>query len=300
MSLSLLSLLSDRPQSEPLLARQLGVKTAVIAGLVQELLADGVPLELNEQGVALRPGTPAPALVPVRGTLGKALRYAGTVASTQDEIRRWADDPYDPAPHGAVWVAERQLSGRGRRGRTWDTTHGTLVFSVLLAGEHLKLSSLALLPLAVGVALREASGVGGLKWPNDLLAPGGRKLAGILLEADLRGDQVRRAVLGIGINVQSAPEGAASLSEWRPELTRAQVLSDSLAALERWLSAPNAEVLKAWRQHSFTLGREVQMQAAPGQGVAVDISEEGNLIVQDSSGQLHTIHAGDVQLIGRW
>ncbi|MFD1731271.1 hypothetical protein ACFSC4_09710 [Deinococcus malanensis] len=56
----------------------------------------------------------------------------------------------------------------------------------------------------------------GLKWPNDLLTSDGRKLAGILLEADLRGEEARRAVLGIGVNVGSAPEGPHTCTKPSP------------------------------------------------------------------------------------
>ena len=99
-----------------------------------------------------------------------------------------------------------------------------LVFSVLLRGEEgsgLTLPDLALMPLAAGVALHAAAALPagvGLKWPNDLLTRAGlprRKVAGVLLEAELRGEEARRAVLGIGVNVTAAPEGAAHLAEFR-------------------------------------------------------------------------------------
>lgn len=301
----LLPLLSDQPQTGDDLGARLGVGRVTVNTLAKKLLEDGVPLEITRAGYALAAGTPAPQLVPLRGEFGRAMRYAGTVGSTQDEIRRWADDPVQPAPHGAVWVAERQTSGRGRRGRAWGTAHGALAFSMLLrdhAGQVLTLAELALMPLAVGVALQEAAGAGGLKWPNDLLSPDRRKIAGILLDADLRGEEVRRAVLGIGVNVSSAPPGAACLHEFHPHYTRAQFLADTLAALERWLDAPADEMLNAWRERSLTLGQHVQIQAARGplEGVAVDIDSHGSLLVQDARGTVHTVHAGDVQLVGAW
>lgn len=113
-------------------------------------------------------------------------------------------------PHTARWWWLSARRGRGRRGRAWTPVPGGLTFSVLLRGggedgqTPLTLPELALMPLAAGVAVQAACGAGGLKWPNDLLAPDGRKLAGILLEADLRGEEARRAVLGIGLNVSGA------------------------------------------------------------------------------------------------
>ncbi|GAA5533464.1 bifunctional ligase/repressor BirA [Deinococcus aluminii] len=295
----LLPLLTEQPQTGDALGTRLGVGRVTVNTWARRLAEDGVPVVVTRGGYALAPGTPAPQLVPVSGTFGQAMRYAGTVGSTQDEARAWADDPHDPAPHGAVVVAERQTAGRGRRGRAWDTTHGTLVFSVLLAGP-LALPDLALMPLAAGVALQAACGVGGLKWPNDLLAPDGRKLAGILLEADLRGEEARRAVLGIGVNVSAAPEGAAWLSEFRPGLTRAALLARILAELERWLAAPPQAVLEVWRAVNVTLGREVRVVTPRGilTGTALDLDAQGSLLIRTPEGTTVTAHAGDVQLVG--
>ncbi|MFC4638093.1 biotin--[acetyl-CoA-carboxylase] ligase [Deinococcus hohokamensis] len=299
----LLSLLRDLPQTGEALGAQLGVGRVTVHGLARRLAEQGVPVVVSRQGYALSPGTPAPGLVVPAGPYGQALRYLGTTTSTQDEVRRWADDPEQPAPHGAVVVAERQTAGRGRRGRSWETTGGTLVFSVLLrggrGGQPLTLPELALLPLAAGVAVQRAAGVGGLKWPNDLLTPDGRKLAGILLEADLRGEEARRAVLGIGINVGAAPDGAAHLHEFWPTLTRAHLLGDLLRELQRWLTASPDEILGGWRAASLTLGRSVRLQTPGGplDGVATDLDAHGSLLVTTPQG-LRTVSAGDVQLIG--
>ncbi|PYE48394.1 biotin-[acetyl-CoA-carboxylase] ligase BirA-like protein [Deinococcus yavapaiensis KR-236] len=171
------------------------------------------------------------------------------------------------------------------------------MFSVQL-GAFPNVSSLALAPLAVAVALRSACGVGGLKWPNDLLAPDGRKLAGILLEADVRGGQVRAAVLGVGVNVSGAPEGAASLVEFRA-VHRPTLLRDLLWQIEVWLSAPPARVLDAWRSFSVTLNREVHVRARHGDvvGVARDVAADGALLVEVED-KLVRVEAGDVALIG--
>ncbi|MFW8627127.1 biotin--[acetyl-CoA-carboxylase] ligase [Deinococcus sp. ME38] len=303
----LLPLLTDHPQTGDTLGQALGVNRVTVNTLARQLIDAGVPVQVTRAGYALPPGTPTPPLTPRSGTLGQAMRYHGTVTSTQDALRAWADHPDQPAPHGAVMVAERQTAGRGRRGRSWDTTHGTLVFSVLLTrnlrGGPLTLADLPLMPLAAGVAVQRAAGVGGLKWPNDLLAPDGRKLAGILLEADLRGEEARRAVLGIGINVTAAPRDAAHLSALRapgtPEPTRAALLGTLLNELERALAAPPAQTLRDWRTANVTLGRPVLIHTHEGslEGVATDLDAQGSLIVTTAGGP-RTVSAGDVQLVG--
>ncbi|GAA0510919.1 biotin--[acetyl-CoA-carboxylase] ligase [Deinococcus depolymerans] len=303
----LLPLLTDHPRTGDALGQSLGVNRVTVNTLARRLIDSGVPVQVTRSGYALPAGTPAPQLTVRGGTLGQAMRYHGTVTSTQDELRAWADHPQQPAPHGAVMVAERQTAGRGRRGRSWDTTHGTLVFSVLLTrsprGGPLTLADLPLMPLAAGVAVQRAAGVGGLKWPNDLLAPNGRKLAGILLEADLRGEEARRVVLGIGINVTAAPQDAAHLAALRapgtPHPTRAALLGTLLGELERWLAAPAPDILNAWRAANVTLGRPVLIHthAGPLEGVAADLDAQGSLIVHTAQGP-RTVSAGDVQLIG--
>lgn len=298
MPARLLPLLTDQPQTGDELGLKLGVNRVTINTLARKLQEDGVPLVIGRAGYALPAGTPAAALVQT----ARPLRYLGTVSSTQDEMRAWAENPRSPAPHGAVVVAERQVAGRGRRGRVWDSNHGTLTFSVLLRGEaqDLSLGTLALLPLAVGVAAQHASQVGGLKWPNDMLTLDRRKLAGILVEADLRGEEARRAIIGIGINVTGAPAGAAHLSEFQPGLTRAEVLGRILRELEHWLTAPAQDILRAWKTVSLTLGQPVRVQTPRGpiEGRATDLDSSGSLLVQTSSG-LHTVSAGDVELIGQ-
>ena len=142
----------------------------------------------------------------------------------------------------------------------------------------------------------------GLKWPNDLITPEGRKLAGILLEAEVRGGSVRRAVLGIGLNVTAAPGGAACLADLAPGQSwhRAELLAAILRALAHWLSAPDAEILAAWRGANLTLGRRVQVQTSGGpvSGWASALTGSGELQVVTDAGELLVIGAGDVELIG--
>jgi BirA family biotin operon repressor/biotin-[acetyl-CoA-carboxylase] ligase len=308
----LLPLLTETPQSGERLAELLGVGRVSVNTLAHALRQEGYPVTVSRRGYALQAGTPAPWLVPELAGRHRPYRYLGTTSSTQNELRTWAADPLSPAPAGAVVLAERQTAGRGRRGRVWENqetaatpdTGRNLTFSLLLPPQP-ELNRLSLLPLAAGVALAQTTqalaGVGGLKWPNDLLTPDGRKLAGILLEADLRGEEVTRAVLGVGLNVGSCPAGAAWLHEAAPGLRRDTVLLALLSALDEWLSAPAEQILNAWRSASVTLGQQVQVQTQAGAvtGLAQDIGPDGALLVRTISGALHRVTAGDVQLVGR-
>ena len=277
--MGLLDLLDETYQRGETLADRLGVSRAAVSKEAKRLLAEGFPVEVGRRGYRIRPGTPLPHLFQPEGRLGKPYRYLGRVGSTQDILRAWAEAG---APEGALVLAEVQERGRGRRGRPWESRPGeSLTFSLLLR-PALPLSALSLLPLLSGLALFEAVGLGGLKWPNDLLAPDGRKLAGVLLEAKAEGEEVAYALLGVGVNVAWAPEGAASLQEFGP-YSRREVLLAFLRHLEALLPLlEDPETLLArYRQASSTLGQRVRVETPKGrvEGVAEDLLPDGSLLV---------------------
>ena len=277
--MGLLDLLDETYQRGETLADRLGVSRAAVSKEAKRLLAEGFPVEVGRRGYRIRPGTPLPHLFQPEGRLGKPYRYLGRVGSTQDILRAWAEAG---APEGALVLAEVQERGRGRRGRPWESRPGeSLTFSLLLR-PALPLSALSLLPLLAGLALFEAVGLGGLKWPNDLLAPDGRKLAGVLLEAKAEGEEVAYALLGVGVNVAWAPEGAASLQEFGPYSRREVLLAflRRLEALLPLLEDPEA-LLARYRQASYTLGRRVRVETPKGvvEGVAQEILPDGSLLV---------------------
>ncbi len=288
----LLALLTEAYQSGEALAGALGVSRAAISKEARRLLSEGYPVEVSRQGYRILPGTPLPHLFRPQGRLGRPYRYLGRVGSTQDVLRAWAEEG---APEGALVLAEVQERGRGRRGRRWESRLGaSLTFSLLLR-PGLPLPALGLLPLLSGLALFEAVGVGGLKWPNDLLAPDGRKLAGVLLEAKAEGEEVAYALLGVGVNVAWAPKGAAFLREFGP-FSRREVLEGFLLKLEALLpllETPEALLLR-YRQASYTLGRPVRVRTARGvvEGVAEEVLPDGSLLVGGVR-----VGAGEVELL---
>jgi len=144
--------------------------------------------------------------------------------------------------------------------------------------------------------------LGGLKWPNDLLTPDGRKLAGILVEARVGTSSPGLVILGIGLNIRPpVPPGAAALSEFGP-VNRAELMARLLEELENQyenLSKPE-RILEDWKKYSVTLGQEVTIRTPRGElrGRALDLAEDGALVVE-SQGATERIAAGDVSLIGR-
>lgn len=219
----------------------------------------------------------------------------------------------------SLLVAEHQIGGRGRHGRTWHSAPGaSLTFSLGLALTAADWSGLS---LAVGVALCEALDTAapdapglhiGLKWPNDLwLMAGpvtagcaGRKLGGILIESVAAGAQ-RLVIIGVGLNVKpfDAPEastGFGSLQELDAEasppvvLARiAQPLVQALKLFEREGFAAFADRFAArdiLRDRSVT----TTLPEVP-EGIARGVSAQGALRVQ-SSGGIASVASGEVSV----
>lgn len=195
------------------------------------------------------------------------LHRLGTVNSTQDEAAG--------LPVGSVVVADNQTAGRGRHGRTWVAPPGSGLFATFV------LPPGPLVVFAAGVAAAEACGQDvRLKWPNDLILDD-RKLGGVL--AEVRGE---KALVGIGINLSWAPEGAAMLGEERDVL-----LERLLPAVERWAAAEPEAIIAHWRELSWTLGQLVRVELGGEvvEGVAEDIAPDGALLVAG-----RRVVAGDV------
>lgn len=227
--------------------------------------------------------------------------------STQDLAR---DMARRGGPEGTAVMAIRQTKGRGRAGHSWISPAGkNLAMSVMLR-PRLRPDEAPLLGLVAGVAVAEVielKGVGRalLKWPNDVLVQG-KKIAGILSEASLRGDVVEFAVIGIGLNVN------ADLADFPPEL-RSSVTSMLLTTGREW------DLSEAAHQILDRLGRLYERMDTEGCGfvrtlwesrwphrdalvtwqgisaVAQGILDDGSLVLRDSDGRVHYVSAGDVE-----
>lgn len=238
------------------------------------------------------------------------VREVRSTGSTNDDLRAAAADG---APDGVVLVSDHQTSGHGRVGRTWEAPPGSSLLVSILLRPDLAPDRLHLLTTALGVAAAEAVDEEvavrvGLKWPNDLVvstAAGERKLGGILAEASWAGDRLDAVVLGLGLNVTWPDELPAELVDLAVALNhltdepldRGDLLVAVLLRLEAILADPEGAALRErWRYLATTLGQRVRVELATGEvvvGTAVDLTEEGRLVVEDHAGR-HEITAGDV------
>ncbi|MGY1917082.1 biotin--[acetyl-CoA-carboxylase] ligase [Blastococcus sp. SYSU DS0973] len=219
------------------------------------------------------------------------------------------------APEGTVLVAEHQVTGRGRLDRVWTSPpRAGLTVSFLLRPD-VPAARRGWLPLLTGVALaesvREVSGVlASVKWPNDLLAADGRKLAGILAESVAADSLPAGVVVGVGLNVSTTaaelPETGTSLSVVTGgTVDRAPVLLGFLRAVERryrgWVRALGDPVVSGLAQDylawSSTIGSTVEVTMPDGSalvGTARAIDWDGRLVVDGAEGTVE-LASGDVR-----
>lgn len=252
--------------------------------------------------------------------------------STSTDLAAGARTDPGAWPDRSVLVADHQAAGRGRAGRTWTTPpRAALTVSVLLR-PAVGADRLGWLPLLAGLAtvraVREVAGVpAALKWPNDVLvpAPDGaeqagwgpwRKVAGLLAEVIVperpdRPDQPDQpgappaVVVGIGINVSQDADAlpvptAASLRTVGAQVDRTELLAALVRHLvtldDRW-RAGDPTLAAEVGAVCVTLGAGVRVDMPGGRavvGTATALADDGALVVTDTAGRRHEVHAGDV------
>ncbi len=245
------------------------------------------------------------------GALGRIAHVLDEVTSTNDLAKAAA---HAGAPHGSLWIAERQTQGRGRQGRAWHSPPGEglwLTVLLRLACEPARLPPLSLVTGlaardAVATATREAPKV---KWPNDVLL-GGRKVSGCLVEAQLAGARVEALLVGVGINVhvREFPEELASRAtsvtlHAREGTTpdRVAILFALLEGLERDIPLAVLGGLAPFAARLFDAdalrGQRVRESGTEASsGIAEGIDDDGRLLVRRQNGELVRLVAGEVHL----
>lgn len=224
------------------------------------------------------------------------------------------------ASHGTVLIADHQTGGRGRRGRSFHSPAGSGIYmSVILRPQCLPTQIMHLTcaaAVAACDAVETAAGVRpGIKWTNDLVF-GKRKIAGILTELGMTPNgALDYAIVGIGINCCQAesdfPEEirqiAGSLASVTgrivPREIVAATLMDALYRMNESLLSEKDAMMTQYRKDCITLGQEVSVVKADGNvrhGTAMEIDDEGALVVRFSDNSLETVNSGEVSVRGMY
>lgn len=220
-----------------------------------------------------------------------------STASTNDDLAAWAAE--GGASDHCVLVADHQSAGRGRLARQWDAPPGeNLLCSILLTQVEPQLAQHIVAISVIDAASTVADQSLALKWPNDVIEVDAvgewRKVAG-MLSAFVPDVGV---IVGIGINLGWAPDGAARIVDPAGEPVDRWVLLESmLVSIDRLLALDPTEVNVEYRSHLDTLNRRVRVEMPAGEtleGRAIDVADSGELIVLDSCAITHRLGVGDV------
>ncbi len=294
-----------------------GLEKGIIKHAILQLQESGIDITIEDtKGCQLNniPDIILPAILHAGlkcRIMGANIHSFKSIGSTNEVAKRMAEADF---PEGTLVISEKQTKGRGRLGRTWHSPSGKgLYFSIILRPK-LTFERLPALPLVAGLAVcRAIDGFTGLtaslKWPNDCLI-NGKKVAGILVELTAELDQVSYAVMGVGINVNTAKSDfptnlrskATSLAiEKGIHIDRAAFLRKMLFEFEKsyhnfvryGLRFIGPELAK----RSAILGKEVEVKIGSKKtiGVVTGIDQNGALRLNTKNG-IQIISAGEVTL----
>jgi BirA family transcriptional regulator, biotin operon repressor / biotin---[acetyl-CoA-carboxylase] ligase len=247
--------------------------------------------------------------------IGHKLYYFPQTGSTNDEAFRLG---VAGLPEGTAVIADSQTKGRGRMARVWHSPAGSNIYTSLILRPQLKPAAAPQISLVAGVAVAElleqyCCGQVELKWPNDVLVTG-KKICGILAQMKTVGEDVDFIVVGIGINVNirlnqfpvEIRDTVMSLrSETGQEINRHDVIISLYENFAKWykklLQNGFAAIKEKWLHLAPMIGQDVQimLQNEKIVGKALDLADDGSLIVLMADNEKLKISAGDATILKR-
>ena len=244
--------------------------------------------------------------------MGKPVTHYDTMSSTQDIAAEMARRG---ANEGTLVVAEMQEKGRGRKGRSWVSLPKGGIYLSLILRPNLMPSQVVQIPLIAGVALTKAiretvSLQPMIKWPNDIVM-GKKKVGGILTEMSSEIDGVNYVILGIGLNVNMPASvfsedisniATSLIDECGKYTSRVKLVQSFLSEFEliytKFLAQGFGSVRDEWKELNNTIGSRVKITEGMTdiEGEAIDIDNDGFLLVRKENGYISRIISGDVSL----
>jgi BirA family transcriptional regulator, biotin operon repressor / biotin---[acetyl-CoA-carboxylase] ligase len=316
--LVLKSLQQEQHVSGEVLAKTLNISRTAIWKHVKELRKRGYQIEASpKSGYTFIKHTTL--LLPEEikiglntQNMGKHVVHYYEVTSTQDIAAQLARSG---AAEGTVVIAETQEKGRGRKGRSWVSLPEGGIYLSLILRPNLLPSRAAQIPLIAGVALTKAIRETVLlqpmiKWPNDIII-GKKKVGGILTEMSSEIDTVNYVVLGIGLNVNMpasllkgniAAVATSLFDECGICISRVKLVQNFLIEFEqiytKYLAFGFVSVRDEWKAFNNTIGSQVKISGNGKdiEGEAINIDNEGFLLVRKENGDITRIISGDMFL----
>lgn len=300
------------------ICEKLGVSRTAVWKVIRQLQEEGYQVDAaRSRGYRIIDGPDVMTAEEVESLLdtewaGKPVVYYPETDSTNIRIRHLGDEG---APHGTLAVADRQMAGRGRRGRTWESPGGSCIYMSILLRPDLAPEKAPMLTLVMACGVAEgimdcADVKVQIKWPNDIIVSG-KKLAGILTEMSTQVDYINHVTVGVGINVnvQNFPEeiqtATSLLSETGTQTKRAPVIAAVMKHFEEnykifMQTEDMSGLMKKYSSLLVNQGREVLIleKDAEYKAYAEGINQKGELVVRREDGTVENICAGEVSVRG--
>lgn len=245
--------------------------------------------------------------------VAKEVLYFDTIDSTNTKAQELAEKGY---PSGTLVVADKQESGKGRRGRSWVSPYGTGIFMTLMIKPDINPNNASMLTLVAALAVAKAiTSVTGeealIKWPNDIVV-NGKKVCGILTEMNAQFDYINHIVVGIGINVhnESFPEEISQMASslmieaGGKRFHRAQIIAETMSYFEQYYDTflKTQDLSALVREYDELLVNRNKLVRVldpkePFDGKAMGITPKGELIVETWESR-KLVSSGEVSVRG--
>jgi BirA family biotin operon repressor/biotin-[acetyl-CoA-carboxylase] ligase len=282
------------------LSASLGISRVSIWKHIQKLSRLGYQIQTTPKGYRLMKSPDIPFSWELPGREAN-VHYFDELTSTMEMAK---DLAHKGCPNFTVVIAGRQKKGRGRLDRAWMSDPGGLYFTVVLRPQIpimfiTRVSFLASITLAR--ILRETYEADArVKWPNDILVDD-HKISGMLTEMEAEADRVNFINIGIGINVNNDPSRAvAHASSLKKilgkQISRKELLLGFLDEFESGMQHVDFDdIVSEWKKLTITLNRRVRIvtNQETSEGIAVDVDDDGALILKMADGSLKKILYGD-------
>ena len=245
--------------------------------------------------------------------VAKEVLYFDTIDSTNTKAQELAETGY---PSGTLVVADKQESGKGRRGRSWVSPSGTGIFMTLMIKPDINPNNASMLTLVAALAVAKAiTSVTGeealIKWPNDIVV-NGKKVCGILTEMNAQFDYINHIVVGIGINVhnESFPEEISQMASslmieaGGKRFHRAQIIAETMSYFEQYYDTflktqDLSALVREYDELLVNRNKSVRVldPKEPFDGKAMGITPKGELIVETWESR-KLVSSGEVSVRG--
>ena len=226
--------------------------------------------------------------------------YFETIDSTNSEARRKIEEGISLP---AVFVAENQTLGRGRRGRSFFSEGGLYMSLAIDTREKDTVLLTSAAAVCVAEAIEETAKIKvGIKWVNDLYLSG-KKVCGILCEAvaDKDSGEIAAVIIGVGINlnVTEFPDELKNLAGGiiSPEISRKKLAEAVTEKLLSYMKNPS-DIIGSYKKRSIVLNRNISYEknGATYFAKALDIDDLGGLVVQNEDGTKTVLNSGEIAL----